>query len=314
MICKVSSFLGLDINTTRAKLKSNNIFELQMIAGGYHFLTLVFLAKTTIHSLCFTTSTAFVPTSCFHIPVKTNTTILLRSFFNNNDDNKKDREIISSTHNQSKLDLIMPQIEKDVIASANAKIDVNRVMNALLSEKDKVKTKYDDDYNLEQTQPSHWSIALASGSIFALLSLVIFHQPAFSAFIFLIVSYLAAKDPVQENDGLVEGDDVSGHITRIVGRATIKSIEKSKPKVKAVARAAIFGDEEIDVLRQRLYELETENEKMKIWIRRRIAIDENAKFYSVDVLKEMARQNGISMEGNKGQLMMKLLEADVLRL
>jgi hypothetical protein len=197
------------------------------------------------------------------------------------------------------------QIEQDVIASANAKVDMARVKNAI----------YNDLNNQDnQPPPSQWRVALASGSMIGLFSFVLFHQPIVSAGFFLISAYIASKDPQYENDGLMAGDEISGPITRIVGRATIQSIERSKPKVKAVARAAIFGEDEIGYLRQRVEELEIENEEMNDWIERRRYIDDNAKHYSLDTLRDIARQYDISVDGNKLQLMMRLMDADILKL
>ena len=251
-------------------------------------------------------------------------------FFMNNKNNNSEKgsgfrggDNNSKTQEDDKLSL--SQIEQEVIASANAKVDMKRVRNAFLQSDKDEKQKlvlYTRDGSNEQQQkqkiqsppPSQWNIAFASGSMVALVSFLLFHQPTLSAIFFIVVTYIASKDPLQEDDGLVEGDDISGPIARIVGRATITSIEKSKPKVKAVARAAIFGDEEIEVLQQRVQELEVENKEMKLWIQRRKAIDENSKFYSVPVLKDIARQNDVSLEGNKDELMMRLIEAGVLDL
>lgn len=283
------------------------------------------LTKTTSWSLCVlasmvNNSSAFAPIrlgmvtktgieSYKHNNPRISGATLLRSWMN--DGNKGNKVDGNSSYDNS--DSYYSQMEKEVIASANAKLDVNRVKNVLLSDKDTSRNSNGGEFD-EQMQPSQWSVALASGSMTALLSFILFHQPVISVFFFLIVTYVASKDPLQGNDGLVEGDDISGPIARIVGRATIKSIETSKPKVKAVARAAIFGDDEIKVLRERLQELEIENSQMKRWIQRRNAIDDMAKYYSLDYLKDMARNNGIVMEGNKAQLMMRLMEAGILKL
>lgn len=230
-------------------------------------------------------------------------------------DQRRNGKLLSLMNNDDANNRSFPaQIEQEVIASANAKVDVNRLKNAL-SEKSKSGTT--DEFNIggnKSIQSSQWNVALASGGMTGIVSFLIFHQLFLSVCLFLGATYVASKDPIYEDDGILAGDEISGPVARIIGRLTIKSIEESKPKVKAVARAAIFGDDEIESLRQRLQDLEIENEDMRIWISRRCAIDNFGKFYSLQNLRLMARQNGIAMEGNKTELMMKLMDAGVLKL
>ena len=288
-----------------------------------NFYALVFLPLLTI--TCHHTSTSFQLQPLVGHTSRWNTRVSVHDEFllhyrnnannNNNNNNNNNKNNKNNNNNRFKLflrkqdfdssDMSIAQIEQDVIASANAKVDMARVKNAI----------YNDLNNQDnQPPPSQWRVALASGSMIGLFSFVLFHQPIVSAGFFLISAYIASKDPQYENDGLMAGDEISGPITRIVGRATIQSIERSKPKVKAVARAAIFGEDEIGYLRQRVEELEIENEEMNDWIERRRYIDDNAKHYSLDTLRDIARQYDISVDGNKLQLMMRLMDADILKL
>ena len=219
-------------------------------------------------------------------------------------------EMDEKTKEETDVALYMPQMEREVLASATAKVDTNRVKSALSPDNDDFAVRYEV---MSPTQPSQFSVALASGFTTALFSFLLFYQPILSASLFFIVTYIATRDPLDDQDGLVPGDTVSGPISRIVGRATLSTIEKSKPKVKAVARAAVFGDEEIQVLRKRIQDLRAENERLRTWIERRNAIDENARFYKVDELRNMAKQEGISPKGKKAELMMRLIEAGVLK-
>ncbi len=120
----------------------------------------------------------------------------------------------------------------------------------------------------------------------------------------MITTFMASRDPLNETE-----NNISGPLFRIIGRGTLQSIEKSKPKVKAVARAVISTEDEYAQLKQRMVELERENEELKLWIERRKFIDENGQFYSLDTLKNMARTRGIQIGGTKAQVMMRLIEA-----
>jgi len=232
--------------------------------------------------------------------------------FLDNGSRKEVRSMGRSTDNE----LSLSQMEEDVIASANEKLDIKRVKNVLFPDNISSEDSYirSREEMVKIKQPSQLSIAFASGSVTAIASFVIFHVPILSALVFFVITYIASRDPTVESDGLVEGDEISGPIARIVGRATIKSIEQSKPKVKAVARAVISGDEELNMLRKRIIELEVENKEMDIWIQRRRAVDEKSKLYSMDALKDMARMDGLPVGGTKAQLMMRLLEAGSLKL
>ena len=229
--------------------------------------------------------------------------------FNGNDSGRKVKSMGKSINNE----LSLSQIEEEVIASANEKLDIKRVKNALRLDIEDPSNQARED-KVRTTRPSHLSVAFASGSVIAATSLLAFHSPIVSVLLFLITTYVASRDPTIENDGIVEGDEISGPIARIVGRATIKSIEQTKPKVQAVARAVLSGEEEVNSLRRRIKELEVENEQLQIWCDRRKAIDEKSKLYTLDALKDMARIDGLPVGGNKVQLMMRLLEEGSLKL
>jgi len=105
-----------------------------------------------------------------------------------------------------------------------------------------------------------------------------------------------------------------GAIARILGRYTARSIEQSKPKVQSVLRATIKGDEELIYLRTRVEELESENQKLKTWVEKRMAVDDSLKNYSLTDLRKIARKAG--MQGistmTKPSLMMKLIDDGVI--
>jgi hypothetical protein len=88
-------------------------------------------------------------------------------------------------------------------------------------------------------------------------------------------------------------------------------VESSKPKIKAVVRAAMSDQEEIFLLKEKIKQLEVQNSDLQKWKRQRIAVDESLSKFTLDELKEMARRNKLPVGGSKSQLMMRLLENDV---
>lgn len=236
-------------------------------------------------------------------------------------------------HTQVLAGLSLEDMEKEVLASAQAKLDMKRVKNALFQ---KGQLDDEDDTNrtiLEESSlvvssssssssdsttkggpaPSKWGIAFSAGIFFATSSFLLLHSFTFSGLAFGIAVYIASRDPVTEV-GLVEGDDISGPMTRIVGRATYQSLESAKPTLQAVTRAVVDGDAVVDKLEQQVLELQRENEELKLWRQRRTGVDDQMGGYTVGDLKAIAKKDGLTMGGTKAQLMMRLVEAGSLQL
>jgi hypothetical protein len=101
-------------------------------------------------------------------------------------------------------------------------------------------------------------------------------------------------------------------LARILGRFTVQSVQASQPKIRALARALVTGEEEILELQQRLQQLEEENEQLLLWKLRRLRVDQVMLSYSLDQLKDLARDNNVSVGGTKSELLLRLIEADIV--
>lgn len=97
-----------------------------------------------------------------------------------------------------------------------------------------------------------------------------------------------------------------------MGRATLHSLQSLQPKIKAVARVAIRGDDQIALLTDRIEQLEAENASLRLWQKRRNKVDNSVSKYTLSQLKKMARENDLAVGGSKTTLLMRLAEADVL--
>lgn len=111
-------------------------------------------------------------------------------------------------------------------------------------------------------------------------------------------------------------DSFFSNPTLQVGRYTLEEIT---PKAKAIAKAAILGEEEVAELKARLQDLEMEysavrdeNVRLKLWKDRRTWVDAVLPKYTLQSLKDEARQNGLQVGGTKAQLLMRLVEAEVI--
>jgi hypothetical protein len=200
-------------------------------------------------------------------------------------------------------------LEKEVYASVQYKLDLRKVENTLRDDMDdqsSLSSRLYDDPTRSVIMTSQWKISLAAACVvsafFAVLAKA--NLPVAAA-VFVSVFLVANQDPLDE-------DNSTGAIARLLGRLTIQSVESSKPKLKAIARAAITDQEEIVLLKKRITQLEKENADLKLWRERRLLADDNLSKYNLEELKEMARQNQLSVGGTKSQLLMRLLENEIL--
>lgn len=224
----------------------------------------------------------------------------------------------NSRNSNSDLDILA--LEKEVRASTQEQLDIQRIQNILTpkSKGNKITSAMENMESYNKNPPSQRNIAIASATTVSLSSLLMLQLPSpyniyISLIAFVSTFVIANRDPIKDEDL----DDVTGPITRTVGRVALQSLEKSKPKIQAVARAVVNGDsseDEIQYLMKRIEDLENENNQLKQWIQRRNSIDERSKYYTIDQLKDIARENKVSVSGTKTNLMMRLIEANALDL
>lgn len=213
-------------------------------------------------------------------------------------------------------------LEQEVLESTRAKLDMKRVQNAFL-ENDEYRYgssnnsngDYADEYgnNAYALQErggavESWKVALSAGVVSAVAAnFLLFHSFILSSMVCVAVFLVANGDPLEE-------DSVAGALARVVGRFTLESVQVSQPKVRAIARAAVRGDEEVMALQRQVQELEYENAELFLWKQRRQAVDEALSEFNVDELKAKAREHHITIGGTKSQLLMRLVEAEIVRL
>jgi hypothetical protein len=216
--------------------------------------------------------------------------------------------ILLSQPDRKSTDIEILQMEKEVEASALAKIDRQRLSQALATTTTTTQQDDDDDA-YRQSSPQPLQIALAAASVLSIGSFLTVHSLIISTLTFTVVFILAWRDPIDADD-----DDVWGPIARILGRSTIRAVEKTTPKVKAVARAAMTEEQEIISLEKRIAALEEEVDELRLWKERRLAVDEAVADFSLEELKQHARLNNLQVGGKKHELLMRLVEAGVIAL
>ena len=226
------------------------------------------------------------------------------SFFGNDDntsaalskyDTQKKRKGVSKGDDDIEL------MERQVIASVNAKLDAQRVQDALLSVEDESNYKRELD-----DPPSPLSVATAAGTVaFAAMYSLLPNPSLLLSSLGFIAVFAVAMIRYEDADDT----NLAGPMARIVGRATISTIKKSQPKVKAVARAVASKEDEFE-------RLVKENAELKEWKRRRMAVDDVFGNYTMQQLKDLARENKVQgfSTMNKSTLMMKLIDVGALNL
>ena len=205
----------------------------------------------------------------------------------------------------STTDAEMEILERQVLESARATVDVNRVLKAL--ETDVGPSQIDGMYENERTVPatSHLQIAIAASLVTGVGSFLVLHN----LYVSLIVAgfcFLAAF--------LDQDDTLAGALARILGRTTLQSVQASQPRVKALARAVVTGEEEIGLLQRRIQALMAENEKLRQWKEQRIQLDEALSKFKVEELRSIAREKGLVAKGTKADLLVRLVESGAIDL
>jgi hypothetical protein len=214
-------------------------------------------------------------------------------------------QLHASSQKQDPNDDIV-SLEREVISSVQAQLDRKRVVEAFLQNKPSsslVPSKSNDP--LPKPTQSSWQVPAAAAVVASTFSFVLFHNTYVTALVLVSVYIAASGDPLEE-------DSLAGAVARILGRFTLQSVQASQPKIRALARAVVTGEEEILQLQQRLQELEKENEQLLLWKLRRLRTDQILPTYSLDQLKDLARDNSISVGGTKSQLLLRLVEANIV--
>eukprot|EP01082_Thalassiosira_pseudonana_P011373 g10804.t1 g10804 contig4:2600069-2601412(-) len=197
--------------------------------------------------------------------------------------------------------------------------------------------------NKPDNSDSTWDtqqIAIASGATTFLLSPIIIpvihsllppilpfpSSLSFSgaAFLGLLAYIVALGDPTQQSMG--DGVEVTGAVSRIVGRTALQSVQTSAPRLKAAARAVVDYDNTVNSMEEmsqmqyqlsrRLLELESENDVLKKEVALWNAVEDVSSVYKLEELKEIAREEGMrgySSDG-KNALLRRLIKEGVLKL
>lgn len=170
---------------------------------------------------------------------------------------------------------------------------------------------------LQEDEPSkvasnmdHWQVALAGSLVCGGACEWLTHSSLLSVTAFVAIFIAAVRDPLDE-----EEDAVAGPMARIIGRSAIQSYQVSKPKLKAVARAAIQSEDAVLELQRQVQELREDNYQLQLYKERREWIDQEYSNYNMEELKVLAQRYQVPYSGvTKSQLMMRLLQVGALKL
>ena len=198
------------------------------------------------------------------------------------------------------------RLEEEVLASVQEKLDVKRVYETLKEEDEREIARLTNGTyaipSVAVTEP-RWKVAVAAATVSAGLSLGFQLNFPLAATVWAAVFLVANRDPLDE-------DDLAGPVARILGRTTLRSVEASQPKLRALIRAVITEEEVIRDLNDRVHYLEQENKELRKWKRQREAVDENANKFTLAELKEIAREEGLKVGGTKHDLLLRIAEED----
>jgi hypothetical protein len=198
------------------------------------------------------------------------------------------------------LDIELREMEREVVGSTKAKLDLKRLSNAIESELEST-----GNPDLVANDAAPWQLATAAAITASVATFFITNNNSFlSTVVFIGAFFAALGDPIEE-------EGLAGSLARLLGRQTIESVERSKPKIRAVVRA-IADEETIVALEEEVKELREENARLQLWKKRRTAIDEVMPYFSLEELKDMARRHKLPVSGTKTQLVSRLVENNVI--
>ncbi|VEU41421.1 unnamed protein product [Pseudo-nitzschia multistriata] len=199
------------------------------------------------------------------------------------------------------------ELEEEVLASTRAKMDFQKVKMTITEQPPPLS----NEPQRTAIMAAQWKISLAAASFVSTFVTIATHSNfLITSVVFVSVFLVANQDPLEE-------EGAAGALARLLGRLTIQSVETTKPKLRAMAKAAITSEEEsqeqvIRLLQQRIEVLENENADLKQWKKQRNSADTLLSQYALEELKAMARANNLPVGGTKIQLLMRLLENRVL--
>lgn len=201
-------------------------------------------------------------------------------------------------------DIDMVTLERQVLESAQAQLDVQRVLEALQKETRRDPPPLSPLPNSDPLSSSNWKIALAAASVSFVATYYLLppHSILLSCALFLLVL------------GVAWADGVSGAVARMLGRSTLQVADVSRDRLALLARAVLLGQDEIADLRRQVRVLTRQVEELELYKARRLWVDQVLPTYSLEQLKELARERRVPVGGTKGQLLMRLLEAHVIRM
>ena len=217
---------------------------------------------------------------------------------NNNSGNWYPPSPISINSNQQ----ITDAIEERVKFSAQSQVDVDRILK-LFDDTSDYATAANSDLLYDQedlTVFSNLQIAVAASVTTALLSFFLWHSAKLTSIVCVAV-FVAANT-----------ETVSGALARILGRTTLQVSQSYTPKLKALARAVVTGEEEIQMLRLQIRQLQAENDELKLYKQQRERVDQYLNRFSVSELGDLARSNGLPVSGTKNELLLRLIQYGVL--
>ena len=140
------------------------------------------------------------------------------------------------------------------------------------------------------------------------------------------VATIVSKQGGGGNSSLGEGVEVTGAVSRIVGRTALKSVQTTTPRLQAAARAVVDYDSTTSILAEmensqrelssRLADVEYENDQLRYELALWNGVESVSGMYKLEELKEMARYEGVrgySSDG-KNALMRRLVREGILEL
>ena len=177
-----------------------------------------------------------------------------------------------------------------------------------------------DPQQQQQQRPaaaaSRYQISLAAAIVCGIASNVVLlgHHTILSLLIAIAAFLTAYLDDDDDNDN---SSSLTAALVRILGRTTIRSVRASEPKIKAVARVVLTGQEEVAELQRTIRQLQDENDNLqrenddlRQWqTTHTYMYDTLWPRYTLVQLKDRCQRYELPVSGTKVELIQRLLDA-----
>jgi regulator of replication initiation timing len=179
---------------------------------------------------------------------------------------------------------------------------------------------YETETQYHQRPMTRYQISIAAAIACGTMVIVIGHNTWIALLVSISVFTTALFDDTDMTRKEYEEQSLRGAIARMIGRSTIRSVQASQPKLKAIARVMLTDTtQEVQSLRDTIQFLQEENTQLRndnTQLRQQQAVQQQVyellPNYTLSNLRVLAKQHQLSVSGSKVDVLQRLIQAKII--